>query len=88
MAASTTRPPARRNVLGVLAADLEDGVHARIGVQCALGVGGDLVHDQDRLAAVAGGHQGADDLPAGAGGADADDAVAAGGAVHELPHQG
>ena len=55
------------DVLRVLAADLEDGVHPRVVVVRAAGVGGDLVQDEDRVGPVAGGQERADDLAPAAG---------------------
>ena len=59
-------PLVQPDVLGVLPADLEDGVHPRIVVQRAFGVGRDLVENEDGLAAVARREQRPDDLPAAA----------------------
>ena len=59
-------PAVQANVLRVLPADLEDGVHLWIEVQRARRVGGDLVQNKDTLAPETGGHERARDLAPGA----------------------
>src|ERR1017187_544947 len=77
----------KTNVLCVLAADLEDCVHARVVVAGARSVRRNLILDEDRFGPIAFRQQRPDDLASAAGDAGAADGLTAHGAFEELPPQ-
>jgi hypothetical protein len=75
------------DVLGILAADLEDGVDTPIVVDGAGGMGGDLVEHEDGARAQAIGQQRADHLAAAAGHPDRDYRALRHRSLQQPPHQ-